>query len=70
MLGMQGFSRNFPWLDIRTSGATQGIFCDIRGPHFDNSGVDIAKRFQKLSDKALMQYILTITNRYACPQIP
>lgn len=48
MVGMQGLSRNVSWLDIRTSVATQGTFCDIRGPQFDKSGVDIAKRFQKL----------------------
>lgn len=46
MMGMQGLSRNVSWLDIRTSGATQGTFRDIRGPQFDNSGVDIAKGFQ------------------------
>jgi hypothetical protein len=62
-------SRDFLWEDINSFPASRVTFCDVHGPQFDTTELDVVSAFENIFDNALVQHIVDETNKYAQQEI-
>jgi hypothetical protein len=62
-------SSKFVWENIDSFSASRETFCNVYGPQFDTTELDVMSAFENIFDTALVQLTVEEANRYAHQEI-